>query len=170
MARKDKGAESREDIEIAGIDETLSEEGGGSRVYELGFHLDPELPSEEVKKAYQAIKEEVGKQGSLVAEGDPEKIPLAYTISRQEQSGRRDFDSSFFAWIAYETSAPNHAKVLEAAKADVRIFRFIDVITSKDAARHAAEMRLMAAKVPEPEDKEAVSDTELDAALEAAAA
>src|SRR3989344_8626878 len=168
MARKDKGAESREDIEIAGIDETLSEEGCGSRVYELGFHLDPELPSEEVKKAYQAIKEEVGKQGSLVAEGDPEKIPLAYTISRQEQSGRRDFDSSFFAWIAYETSAPNHAKVLEAAKADVRVIRFIDVITSKDAARHAAEMRLMATKITAEVREEGVSDEQIDDALERA--
>ena len=30
--------------------------GTEPRVYELGFHLDPELPIEEVKKAYQAMR------------------------------------------------------------------------------------------------------------------
>jgi ribosomal protein S6 len=168
MAKKDDrsaGWRSAED-ELAEADE-----GGGSHVYELGFHLDPELPSEEVKKAYQAVKDVIEKQGTLVAEGEPEKIPLAYTISRQETAGRRDFDSAFFAWIAYETSTQNHEKVLEAVKEEGRIARFIDVITTKDAARHAAEMRLMAMKVAEPEVKaEGVSDSELDAALEAAAA
>ena len=37
------------------LDETLEDEGGEPRVYELGFHLDPELPTEEVKKAYLGI-------------------------------------------------------------------------------------------------------------------
>lgn len=154
--------------EMQGDEVAETDEGGGSRVYELGFHLDPELPSEEVKKAYQGIREVVEKQGSLVAEGEPEKIPLAYTISRQEQGGRRDFDSAFFAWIAYETSAPNHEHILEAMKAESRIIRFIDVITSKDAARHAAEMRLMAMKIPAEVREEGVSDEQLDAALEGA--
>jgi len=148
----------------------MADEGGGSRVYELGFHLDPELPAEEVKKTFQALKEVVEGQGAVVALGEPEKVPLAYTISRQETTGRRDFDSAFFAWIVYETSAENHAHVLEAAKAEARIVRFIDVITTKDAARHASEMRLMAAKMPaEVKEKEAgVSDEQLDAALEGA--
>ena len=36
--------------EEARTDETLEETGSDPRVYELGFHLDPELPTEEVKK------------------------------------------------------------------------------------------------------------------------
>lgn len=150
-------------------DDAAADEGGGSRVYELGFHLDPELPSEEVKKAYQTIRALIEKQGTLVAEGEPEQVKLAYTISRQEPSGRRDFDSAHFSWIAYETSAPNHQEVIEEVRADKRIVRFIDLVTDKEAARHAAELRLMAAKVP-AEAKEEVSDAELDAALESAAA
>lgn len=162
MARKNEG-----EMEVA----EAMEDAGGSRVYELGFHLDPELPQEEVKKAYQAVKEVVASKGAIVAEGEPQKIPLAYTISRQEPSGRRDFDSAFFSWIAYETSAENHEEVVAAAKANSRIVRFIDLVTTKDAARQAAEMREIAAKMPEKEEGgEAVSDTELDAALENAAA
>jgi ribosomal protein S6 len=157
MAKKE--AEMRDD-------EAMLDEGGGPRVYELGFHLDPELPSEEVKKAYQAIKEVIEGAGSVVAEGQPEQIQLAYTISRQEPAGRRDFDTAYFSWIAYECDAGKHAEVAEAAKADARIVRFIDILTTKEAARHAAEMKALSMKAPAPESEAPVSEAELDAALE----
>ncbi len=147
--------------------ETLESEGAELRVYELGFHLDPELPTEEVKKAYQAMKSVVTGKGTLVAESEPVKIQLAYTISRQEVAGRRDFDSAYFSWIVYETSAENHAEVLQAANADKRIIRFIDLSTTKDAARHSVEIRDLAMKTPEQsEDPDAVLGAELDVALE----
>ncbi len=161
MARKNE-AESGENEVVA--------DAHGSRVYELGFHLDPELPQEEVKKAYQAVRSLILEKGGLVAEGEPQKVPLAYRISRQEPSGRRDFDSAFFAWIAYETSAENHAEILTFAKENAKFVRFIDLVTTKDAARHAAEMHEIQSKVPSAGDKAEVSDTELDAALESAAA
>lgn len=140
-----------------------------SRVYELGFHIDPELPQEEVKKTYQSIRE---KASSLVAEGEPQKIPLAYTISRKVQGGgRRDYDSAYFAWIAYEAAAPEHEALLEAVKAEGRIIRFIDLRTDADAAKHAAEMHEIYAKMGESQIAETeVNDTELDAALKEAGA
>lgn len=163
MARKNEEIEGAEVLEDA--------DQHASRVYELGFHLDPELPQEEVKKAYQGIRDEVGRRSAIVVEGEPQKVPLAYRISRQETTGRRDFDSAFFAWIAYETSAEKHAEILAFVKEDNHIVRFIDLVTTKDAARHAKEMRDMSLKVPEKlEGADAVSDTELDAALESAAA
>ncbi len=140
---------------------------GAPRVYELGFHLDPNLPIEGVKTAYQEIRDLVAERGDIVAEGEPIKIPLAYTISRAETSGRRDFDSAYFSWIVYEGAPVAHSEVISAASADTRIIRFIDLITTKDAARHAAEVRELALKEPEPvEDPEAVAGAELDAALE----
>lgn len=143
---------------------------GAARVYELGFHLDPELPTEEVKKAYQAILELITSKSTIVALGEPEKIQLSYTISRQGASdapGRRDFDSAYFSWIVYETSAGSHADILTAASADKRIIRFIDLLTTKDAARHSVEMRELSLKTPErTKEQETVSGTELDAAIE----
>ena len=159
------------DAEMRG-DTELENAGSDPRVYELGFHLDPELPAEEVKKAYQAIRELILEKGALVAEGEPQMTQLAYTISRRGASdapGRRDFDSAYFSWIAYEISASNHADIVVAANADKRIIRFIDLLTSKDAARHAVEMRELSMKMPERiEDPEAVLGAELDAALESA--
>lgn len=139
---------------------------GAARVYEFGFHLDPELPTEEVKKAYHAIRESVTERGILVAEGEPQMLQLAYTISRQETAGRRDFDSAYFSWIAYETSVERHSEIIAVASADKRIVRFIDLLTTKDAARHALEMRELSMKTqkraPSPE---VALDAELDAAL-----
>jgi hypothetical protein len=59
--------------------------------------------------------------------------------------------------------------VLESVTSNARVIRFIDVVTTKEAARHAAELRIMALKTPDKES-EAVSDVELDAALEGAVA
>src|SRR3954469_13860977 len=134
MAKKD--AEMRDDQE-------LLDEGSGPRVYELGFHIDPELPQEEVKKTFQAVKASIEEVGSIVAEGEPRQVQLAYTISRQEPAGRRDFDTAYFAWIAYETDASKHQDAIATLKNDKRIVRFLDILTDKEIARHAAEMEAL---------------------------
>ncbi len=161
----DHGAEGTEQELETGYNE--------SRVYELGFHLDSELPTEEVKKTYQSIRDILTGVGTVIAEGEPVKIPLAYMISRSEQAGRRDFTSAFFCWIAYECEGEGHEKVLEAMKAETRVIRFLDIRTTKDAAKHSAEMAEIYAKMPEninaPED-DAVRDEELEAALKDAGA
>lgn len=145
----------------------LEDAGSEPRVYELGFHLDPELPTDEAKKAYRAMRERIAEKSAIVVESEPEKIQLAYTISRQDTAGRRDFNSSYFSWIVYEASAADHAEVIAAANADTRIIRFIDLVTTKDAARHFIEVREISLKTPEgTKEPEAVSSVELDAALE----
>lgn len=157
---------AKQDTDII-VDETLEENGSEARVYELGFHLDPELPIEEVKKAYQMVREFISENGTIVADGEPQKIQLAYTISRHETSGRRDFDSAYFAWIVYESPAESHAKIITMVSEDKKIIRFIDLLTTKDSARHSAEMREISMKTQErTEDTEEVAGAELDAALE----
>jgi len=152
------------------LDETSEDSGTDPRVYEIGFHLDPELPSEEVKKAYQEIRKFIEEMGTIVAEGEPQKIQLAYTISRQNTDGRRDFDSAYFAWIVYEATPLNHDEVITSADVDKRIVRFIDLLTTKDSARHSVEMHEISMKTPERvEETEAAAGAELDAAIENAA-
>lgn len=167
-----KGVEMEDGVELeAGLPAQagLTVQAGEPRVYELGFHLDPELPSEEVKKAYQAIRALITERGELVAEGEPEKVALAYTISRQEVAGRHDFSSAYFAWIAYEAPVERHAEVNAAVAADKRIVRFIDLTTDKESARHAAEREALTASVPErPSEPEVAAVAPEEAALDAA--
>ena len=155
-----------------GVDSTeleIEEGNNETRTYELGFHIDPELPQEEVKKTYQAIREKIAAAGEIVAEGEPEKIPLAYTISRQETTGRRDFVSAYFAWIAYDATGEGHEAVASMARAESRIVRFIDLRTTKDAAKHSAEMHELMLRSPEKaEGEDDSADVELDQALKEA--
>lgn len=138
-----------------------------ARVYELGFHLDPELPQEEVKKAYQDIRGRIAALGTVVAEGEPTKVPLAYTISRSETGGRRDFTSAYFSWISYEAAGPAHDEIGQMARDEKRIIRFIDIRTTRDAAQHAAEMHELFAKNAVAEEQE-MDEPEAPAAEEEA--
>lgn len=141
-----------------------------TRVYELGFHLDGELPQEEVKKAYQGIRDRITAVGTVIAEGEPTKVPLAYTISRQETTGRRDFDTAFFCWIAYEADGAGHDDLLEFIKGQSNIVRYLDIRTTKEAAKHAVEMHELFAKaaLEQSNAEEDDSEAELDSALKEA--
>lgn len=157
--------------EEIGMEEEALVEGGEVRVYELGFHLDPELPTEEVKKSYQDVRTRIASLGEVVAEGEPLSMPLAYTMSRMDTTGRRDFSSAFFCWIAYAATPEAHAQVIATAGADKRIIRFLDLLTTKEAAQHSSELREILAKTPEHEsDADASADAELDAAISGVAA
>lgn len=159
MAKKEKEMVDETSVE-------LDAEHAELRVYELGFHIDPELPNEEVKKVWNTVRTGIEKAGTIVAEGVPQKIQLAYTVSRSETGGCRDFNASNFSWIAYEADGAGHEAVTALAEGTPSIFRFLDVRTEKDAAKHFSEMQELLAKVPEPETtEEEVSETELDNAL-----
>ena len=140
------------------IQDDLGGDGLETRVYELGFHLDPELAQEDVKKAYQAVRDRISAMGTIVAEGEPTKIPLAYTISRMETTGRRDFDTAFFCWIAYETNGQGHEDIATMARENTQIVRFLDVRTTKDAAQHSAEMQEIFAQAAAAAAAEAYED------------
>lgn len=154
-----KTEETAELIDVADAQEV--------RVYEIGFHIDGELPTEEAKKTYQHIRSEIASKGAIITEGEPLKIPLAYTISRGEQAGRRDFNTAFFCWIAYEANVAGHQAVLDLMGEQMRVFRFIDLKTTKEEAQHSAEMAEIYAKMPmEGVDHESeVMDTEIEVAL-----
>lgn len=157
MAHKNESAET-----------TAPEMDAEARIYELGFHLDGDLPTEEAKKAYAQMRSTIASQGSIVAEGEPVKMQLAYTISRKEQNGRRDSNTAYFCWIAYEADTQMHAAVTEAAGAESRIVRFIDLVTTKEQALHAQELAQMYAKMEQERgqtEEEEVMDSEIDAAL-----
>lgn len=159
---------------ISTEEEVLDTDHAEVRVYELGFHLDPELPETEVKRAYSAMRDLIAASGTIIAEGEPTKIPLAYTISRSETTGRRDFDTAYFCWIAYEMDGAGHQAVGTAAHEDSRIIRFIDLRTTKDEAKHSEEMQAIYAQIAagemEAPEEEVVSEVELDAALKEAGA
>lgn len=144
------------------------EESAGTepRVYELGFHLDGDLPTEEARKTYEGIRGAIAEKATVITEGEPVKIQLAYTISRSEQAGRRDFNTAFFCWIAYEADASAHEDIVKAIGEEDRVIRFIDILTTKEQALHSKEVADLSVKMAEEEvSGDVLMDSELDEAL-----
>lgn len=111
-----------------------------TQVYEVAFHIDPNLSETEVKATYEKVKKLVG---GVIAEGSPKKTDLAYTISRREEDGRNDFDSAFFAWVAYEGSPEGQEAIDETLRATKEIVRYLVVKTTREAVEHAEQQALM---------------------------
>lgn len=158
-------AKKTETVHIEGLEDA----GAEPRVYELGFHLDSELPQEEVKKSYQEVRDLIAGLGTIIAEGEPTKIPLAYRISRMDTTGRRDFDTAFFCWIAYEADGAGHETITTTARENKRIIRFIDLRSSVEGAKHSAEMQEMFAQATAQALEDEAAEAEADAAPVAAA-
>ncbi|HEC93763.1 MAG TPA: hypothetical protein ENI56_00075 [Candidatus Kaiserbacteria bacterium] len=108
------------------------------RVYELGFHIDPDLPKQKIKELFQSIKNNIADAGTVITIGEPHRLRLAYTISRMERTGRHDFSSAFFGWVVYQSDGEAHARIIDMIKEHNDVFRYIDVRTTKEAAEHAA--------------------------------
>jgi ribosomal protein S6 len=147
------------------IDDTLLSDADASemRVYELGFHLDGELPQEEIKKLYQSVREGIAAAGTVISEGEPTKVPLAYTISIQNTTGRRDYNTAYFCWVAYETNGAGHESVQALSTANKSIIRFIDLRSSKEGAQHSADMHEIFANAALLEAQERQNEMDEDA-------
>ncbi len=88
----------------------MSEE---NRTYELGYILVPTLPETDVETAVTTLKSALeAVQGSVISEGAPEFIDLAYQIEKNVKSKKMKWSQGYFGWIKFN-AAPD---VLEALK------------------------------------------------------
>lgn len=122
--------------------------------YEAAFHIDPNLSETDVEEAYSAVKELISKSGNIVAESRPKRMDLAYTISKMEESGRRDFTNAFFAWVAFEDEIGHNAELEELLSSDDRFIRHIVTSTTTEAAKHGEQLEILRAEEKEKARKE----------------
>ncbi len=86
----------------------IASEAGISRVYEIGYHINPSVKEEDVEKVVGEIRAEIEKNGgSFIAEGAPLLTRLAYPIDTIENGKRMEYDRGYFGWLKFE--APSSA-------------------------------------------------------------
>lgn len=75
----------------------------GPQLYEVGYHLVPTVAEDELDAKVGAIRDAINKaHGSIVSEGMPKRITLAYVIVRRVGGKRLKYDTSHFGWIRFE--------------------------------------------------------------------
>jgi len=81
------------------------EEGAVSRIYELGYHILPSSPEEEIATKEAALKELVSRHGGeVIASEEPRLVELAYAIRRKEGSSYTSYNQAYFGWMKFGIS------------------------------------------------------------------
>jgi ribosomal protein S6 len=150
-----------------------------SRVYEVGYHVIPTVKDEDVEKVVTSIRETIEKAGgSLIAEGAPSLIRLAYPMIVREGEKLVEYDRSHFGWLKFDAPTSSAREVESALNANPSIIRCMVFKTMREDTRakmKAPQLREVkrtdvikttARRTEDAGDKAPVSEVELDKALE----
>ncbi len=149
-----------------------------TRVYEAGYHIVPTVKEEDVEKVVARIRGEIEKLGgSFIAEGAPSLIKLAYDMDKREGEKHIAYDRGYFGWIKFEAGTDSAKALTAFLNADASILRSIVFKTVREDTRakfKAPQLRDVkrsdtikaAPRKAEGEEKEAVSEVDLEKALE----
>lgn len=167
---------SENDTETIVSDETALED---KRVYELGYHLMPDLGEDEVEKAVSDIKALVEKNGGVLISNEfPKLMGLSYTFVIKVESRGTKFDKAHFGWVKFEMYGDEALVFKEAIDLEKRIIRSIIVRTVREDTMKTYKRTLFDSgpksdilsapikKLETVEEKTPVSEEELDKSIE----
>lgn len=150
-----------------------------TRVYEAGYHIVPTVAEGDVEKVVAAVRAEIEKLGgSFIAEGAPSLMKLSFPMDKREGERHIAYDRGYFGWIKFEASTDSAAKLVDALKSNSSILRSIVFKTVREDTRAKFKaptlrevkrtdvIKSSPRQAPAAEEKEAVSEVDLEKALE----
>ncbi len=162
--------------EAAVIEKEIETDAVGLRIYEIGYHINPNKKEDELEQVVSSIRGTIEKQGGkFLAEGAPSLTKLSYTISLKENGKRADYDRGYFGWLKFEAPVSAVEPLEAALKTDASIMRsvFFQTVREETRARFkTAPMRevkrsdVLKAAPRTQETAAPVSEVDLEKALE----
>jgi ribosomal protein S6 len=96
------------------------------RVYEVGYLLSPAIRDEDLAAKTDELKETLTKLGgSVISEGAPEFIDLAYEMVRVIDNKNVRFNQAYFGWIKLEIEPSAVTAIKEVFDANIFIIRYL---------------------------------------------
>lgn len=164
MAKKAVKQESAEDREAV------------LRVYEAGYHIVPHTKEEDLDGVVAEIRSIIEKAGgTLIAEGAPALMKLAYPMTTREGDKNVTYDRGYFGWLKFEAPTEVTEALKEYFAGTRAIFRSMTFKTIREDTRAKIKLAPMRevkrgeALKPTVRKEEAaapVSEADLDKALE----
>ena len=152
------------------------EKEGGVQVYELGYHIVSTVAEENVPKEVQILKDTVLKDGgSLISEGEPKLINLAYSMTKSVADVKKKFTSAYFGWIKFETKSELMPAIKKAVDGNPNVLRYLLIKTVRENTLFTPKLNIRttvekeAPKVKKPiktEEKKATSMEDIDKSIE----
>ncbi len=151
--------------EINDLNETL--------VYELGYHILPTVPEEnisgEVSQIHAILREY---NGSVIAEGMPMLRQLAYEIAKKIETKSLKFSKAYFGWVKFETDPSQITNLKNKIESLPNILRIIIVKTVKENTMHTPKIPMFKKESHKEEtpletvEKTPVSEAEIDKSID----
>lgn len=151
------------------------EEGGG-QVYELGYHIVSTVAEENLPKEVEALKAIVLKDGgSLVSEGEPKLINLAYSMTKSVADIKKKFNTAYFGWLKFETKSELMPSIKKAVDAYPNVLRYLLIKTVRENTLYTPKLNNVrpvekeapkAKKSIKTEEKKASSVEDIDKSID----
>jgi ribosomal protein S6 len=134
-----------------------------ARLYEVSFLLIPALAEESADKEAEAIRAELIKEGATILyEGKPKAISLAYPISKSIEHKRTVYESAYFGWFAFEKKA-GILDLKAILDKNGSVIRFLIINTIKEAYTTPKQRReVLRPRAPLPEKEVAPEITAVE--------
>ena len=112
----------------------MEEKEAKTNIYELGFHLSPEIGDENVAKEFGDVKDLIEKAGgTFVEEEMPHLMPLAYDISKVIANKKNVYQKAYFGWVKFELTSDKLAALKTKLDEMTVVIRFIIVKTVRES-------------------------------------
>lgn len=147
-------------------------------VYEIGFHIVPDVPEVNIGEIVEKIRAQIKKdEAEIINESFPRKIALSYTIERATSGKRDKYHDAYFGFIKFATER-EHISELEVLLRDMKeVLRYLLIGTTREEilatprrvvfSSDRLEGETLKKPTAAPEKKTAVSEEELDKSIEA---
>lgn len=159
-------------------DENKKEKGEGSlHAYEVGYHIVPAIPVENLANEVENIKNFLAKEGAvIISEEFPKMRELAYSISKTAGGIKRNFDTAYFGWIKFDAGEAPIAKIKKFFDENENILRFLLINTVRENTLYSPKIPDVVLVKEEPkaakkdssekEIKSPISQEELDKTID----
>lgn len=103
------------------------------KIYEIGYHVLPNLSSEELSKVVDGIKANLAKfESEIISEQHPANMHLSYDIVKEIDNKNRKFSESFFGWVKFEMDPSKVEALGEMMDKNANILRYILIKTVRE--------------------------------------
>lgn len=121
------------EIKEKSLDEDVDIDLGDVQVYEIGYHLLPNIgdagANEEVLGMHALIKKN---EGNIISEGTPEIKELTYEMTKRVETRNLKYNKAYFGWIKFEIDRSKILEIKNKIENLQNVLRFLIIRTVKE--------------------------------------
>lgn len=139
-------------------------------IYELGYHLVPDITDSGVASEVAILKNKIESLGgNFISDAFPEQRNLSYDISKRVEGGYKTFSKSYFGWFKFELNKDKIQELHLFVDKMSSIVRFIIVKTVRENTLYYPKMisnKKNLSKTEEGGEKVEMSEEEINKSID----